>query len=128
MKNSRDRIGKGLAHALRLSPDAAFEREKTAEAQRAAYRREYWQKYSKRVRRVYGTLTPEEYAAIAARAAACQEGRPSIWRQLRDEAFTHAKGEALPPAEVLAEQRRLIVELRRIGNNMNQLAKITRHQ
>ena len=41
---------------LRLSSPEAQAKARDDEAKRAAYRRAYWQKYNKRVRRVYGCL------------------------------------------------------------------------
>ncbi len=124
MTSEPNGIGRALSSGLRLSSDAAFEREKAAEAERADYRRRYWQKYSKRVRRVFGTVTPNEYAAIAVRAEATQDGEPSVWRQIWLESHAYVSGNTLPTAEIAEQQRELLAELRRIGNNINQLARL----
>ena len=124
MTTEPDGTGRALTGALQLSSDPTFEREKAAEAERTDYRRRYWQKYSKRVRRVFGTVTPDEYAAIAARAEATQDGEPSVWRQIWLESRAYVSGDTLPTAEIAEQQHELLAELRRIGNNINQLARL----
>lgn len=124
MTSEPNGIGRALSGGLRLSADATFEREKATEAERADYRRRYWQKYSKRVRRVFGTVTPDEYAAIAARASTTQDGEPSVWRQIWLESRAYVSGQSLPTGEIADQQRELLAELRRIGNNINQLARL----
>ncbi len=124
MTSKPDGIGRTLSGGLRLSSDEAFEQAKAAERERTAYRRQYWRKYSRRVRRIFGTVTPEEYAVVAARAGMTQDGEPSVWRQIWLESRAYVSGEPLPTAEIAEQQRVLIAELRRIGNNINQLARL----
>jgi hypothetical protein len=124
MTSNPDGIGQVLQGGLRLSSNEAFEREKAAEADRTTYRRQYWQKYSKRVRRVFGSLTPDEYAAMAERAAETQGDEPSVWQQIWLESKAYTSGAALPTAEIADQQRELLAELRSIGNNINQLARL----
>ncbi len=114
-------IGKVLSGALRLSSDEQFERDQAKEADRAQYRRNYWQDYSKRVKRVFGTLKACEYAAAKERAD--DNGR-SVWGQIWAEACAYRAGTVLPTPVIAEQQRHLIAELRRIGNNINQLAKL----
>lgn len=119
----RQHGGLGLPRqgVLRLSSEEAAQREKAQEAERAAYRRSYWQKYAKRVKRVFGVLTLEEHADAKARAE--EHGR-SIWAQIWAESLAYRRGQVLPTPEIEDHQRQLIAELRRIGNNINQLAKL----
>ena len=114
-------IGKALKDGLRLSSDATFERDKVAEAGRAQYRRKYWQGYAKRVKRIFGTVTRAEYDAAKERADAA--GR-SVWGQVWAEATAYREQTVVPTNEIAGQQRELIAELRRIGNNINQLAKL----
>ncbi len=124
MTSEPNGIGRALFGGLRLSSDEALQRAKEAEAERSDYRRRYWQKYSKRVRRVFGTITPEEYAEVAARAVAVQGGEPSVWRQIWLESRAYIEQSELPTSEIAEQQSVLISELRRIGNNINQLARL----
>ena len=121
MGKDTDGIGKALVDGLRLSSDEQFEREKRKEAERAAYRRKYWQGYTKRVKRVFGTITLQEYEELQKRAEA---GGRSVWGQVWAESCAYRDETIVPTQEIAEQQRLLISELRRIGNNINQLAKI----
>ena len=121
MGNDTDGLGKTLAYRLRLSSPEQLEREKCKEAERAAYRRKYWQGYAKRIKRGFGTLTPTEYAKVKERADL--SGR-SVWGQIWAESCAYCNGTVVPTLELANQQRQLITELRRIGNNINQLAKL----
>ena len=48
----------------------------------------------------------------------------SVWGQVWAEAQAYQRGLALASGEVADQQRQLISELRRIGNNLNQLARL----
>lgn len=104
---------------LRLTPDsdAAIERDRLERETR--YRRDYWQKYKDTHKRVFGTLTKAQHAQI--KAVADANDRP-VWTQIWAESCAYRKAEFLPSTEIMARQDRLIAELRRIGNNLNQLA------
>lgn len=114
-------IGQRLSDGLRLSSDASFERDKTAEVGRVKYRRDYWQGYAKRVKRIFGTVTRTEY--VDAKQRADNAGR-SVWGQIWAEASAYRQQATLSTSEIAEQQRELIAELRRIGNNINQLAKL----
>lgn len=114
-------IGNALARNLHLSSDQTHEREKLVEADRAAYRRKYWQGYAKKVKRVFGTVELEEFQAAKQRA---DEASRSIWGQIWAESKAYRNGQILASCEMAEQQRALIVELRRIGNNINQLARL----
>ena len=107
-------------HRLQLTPDdqAAIEKERLERETR--YRRKYWQQYKQTHERVYGTLTKSEFARV--KTIADQNHRP-VWTQIWAESCAYRKAEFLPNPEILGRQDRLIGELRRIGNNLNQLAK-----
>ena len=104
---------------LQLTPDseAAIERERLERETR--YRRAYWQKYKESHVRVFGTLTKAQHAQI--KSVADANDRP-VWTQIWAESCAYRKAEFLPTQEIMARQDRMIAELRRIGNNLNQLA------
>lgn len=114
-------IGHALSQSLCLSSDATHEREKAEEAERADYRRRYWQGYVKKVKRIFGTVTPAEYEAVRKRAD--DTGR-SAWGQVWAESQAYLKGQTLATGEIADQQRELVTEIRRIGNNLNQLARL----
>lgn len=121
MQKNKSGIGHTLAQGLRLSSDGTFEREKAVEADRSSYRRKYWQGYAKRVKRIFGTVTCEEYGEVQERA---DEAGRSVWGQVWAEARAYRDGRKLATGEIADQQRELIIELRRIGNNLNQLARL----
>jgi len=114
-------IGHNLSQGLRLSSDDAHRREKAAEQERASYRRQYWQGYTKKVKRIFGTVSPSEYQAAKQRA---DEAGRSVWGQIWAEAKAYRHGQTLDTGEIAEQQRELVTELRRIGNNLNQLARL----
>ncbi|GAB6044340.1 hypothetical protein JCM17961_50280 [Endothiovibrio diazotrophicus] len=83
------------------------------------YRQRYWERFRETHKRVYGTLTLEEYAAFQQRAESA--GR-AVWAQIQAEAEAYARREYLPPQEIEVRLSELVVQLRRIGNNVNQIA------
>jgi|GEM_PF-1634845 len=99
--------------------DLATERRKAHKL--TQYRREYWQGYKGRVRRVYGTMTPAEFAALKSVA---DHNQNSVWKQLLSDARAYRAGVVIAPTDILLAQDNLVGELRRIGNNINQLAKL----
>ena len=84
------------------------------------YRKAYWERFSETRKRVYGTLTQEEYAQIEERA---KKANRAVWSQIHAEAEAYASGEYLPSKDVEERIVELIVQLRRIGNNINQIAR-----
>lgn len=88
--------------------------------QKRLYRQRYWERFSETRKRVYGTLTKEEYAEIERRA---EEAGRAVWTQIHAEAEAYARGEYLPPKEIEQRISELIVQLRRIGNNLNQITR-----
>ncbi|MCV2891282.1 type IV secretory system conjugative DNA transfer family protein [Ruegeria aquimaris] len=105
-------IGQTLSQSLRLSSDAMHEREKAEEAERAAYRRQYWQGYVKKVKRIFGTVTPEDFEAVQLRA---EDAGRSIWGQVWAESQAYLAGQTLATGEIADRQRELVAELRRMG-------------
>lgn len=79
----------------------------------------YWQKWKQEHERVYGTVPKAVYAHIKSIADA--NDRP-VWTQIWLESCAYRKAEFLPTAQIMARQDRMVAELRRIGNNLNQLA------
>ncbi len=84
------------------------------------YHQQYWSRYKKARRRVSGILSEEEYAEIERRA---EEAGRAVWTQIHAEAEAYARGEYLPTKEIEECISDLIVQLRRIGNNVNQIAR-----
>ena len=121
MTSQSSGIGRVQSQNLYLSSDETHEREKTEEAERAAYRRQYWQGYTKKIKRIFGTVTPAEHQAVKSRA---DEAGRSVWGQVWAEAQAYRHGRNLASGEIADQQRQLISELRRIGNNLNQLARL----
>ena len=121
MKSQSSAIGRVLSQSLHLSSDETHQREKAEEAGRAAYRRKYWQGYAKKVKRIFGTVSLQEYDEAKARA---EEAGRSIWGQVWAEACAYREGRTLATGDIANRQRELIIELRRIGNNLNQLARL----
>lgn len=121
MNNQRSDVGRTLANALHLSSQETHDRDKAAEAGRAQYRRKYWQGYARRVKRIFGTVTRTEYDAVKERADAAVR---SVWGQVWAEAAAYREQTLVSTSEIADQQRELIAELRRIGNNINQLAKL----
>lgn len=94
--------------------------DKTRVAEARAYARAYWAEYKQRVKRVHGTLSPRDYAMIQRLA---QDNGRTVWGQIWAESEAYRTGGAVHGAEVEAKVDALHAELRRIGNNLNQLAK-----
>ena len=94
------------------------------DADRAAnmrvYRKRYWERFHKTRKRVYGTLTAEQYDAIEQRA---EDAGRAVWTQIHAEAEAYARGEYLPTKDVEDHIRELIIQLRRIGTNVNQITR-----
>lgn len=105
---------------LQLTPEDEAKLDAEREAHLVAYRRRYWQQYKVRNKRVYGTLTKPEFAEI--KAIADYNGR-SVWEQIWLESCAYRKQEYLPSTELNGRIEALYVELRRIGNNLNQIAR-----
>ena len=114
-------IDQRLQRGLRLSSDEAFAREKAREAERAAYRRDYWQGYASRVKRVFGTLSPSEYREVKARADAHDR---SVWGQIHAEAEAYRRREFLPTPQIERNQRQLLGEMQQINQHLGLLARL----
>ena len=84
------------------------------------YRQRYWQRFQQTRKRVYGTLTTDEYAELERRA---EDAGRAVWTQIHAEAEAYARGEYLPPKEIEERISELIVQLRRIGTNVNQITR-----
>ena len=84
------------------------------------YRKRYWDRFRKTRKRIYGTLTSEEYERIERRAT--EAGR-AVWAQVHAEAEAYARREYLPPTTIEERITDLIVQLRRIGTNVNQITR-----
>jgi len=85
-----------------------------------AYRKRYWQRFHKTRKRVYGTLTADQYAAIEERA---EDAGRAVWKQIHAEAEAYARGEYLPTKAIEKQANELIIQLRRIGINVNQITR-----
>lgn len=90
------------------------------QADRTAYQRAYWQRYSQEKKRISGVVPLDDYSVV--KALADQAGR-SLWGQVWAEAQAYRNGYQLATPEVAELQRALIVELRRIGNHLAALGR-----
>ena len=86
-----------------------------------AYNRTYWQDYAKRHKRVFGNLTLAAYSEV--KEIADQNDR-TVWQQIWAESRAYRAGATVPTEALEEGQQALLIELRRIGNNLNQLAKL----
>lgn len=106
------------------NPPPPDDEDAATNADRAAnmrvYRQRYWQRFHKTRKRVYGTLTAEQYAAIEQRA---EDAGRAVWTQIHAEAAAYARGEYLPPKDIEDQISELIIQLRRIGTNVNQITR-----
>jgi len=84
------------------------------------YRKRYWQRFRKTRKRVYGTLTADQYAAIEERA---EDAGRAVWTQIHAEAEAYARGEYLAPKALEEQITELIIQLRRVGTNVNQITR-----
>jgi hypothetical protein len=121
MGNPTHGSGKITTHGLQLSPNDIFKQELVKEANRTDYRRQYWQGYAKRVKRVFGTLSLHEFAEAKERAEA--NGR-SVWGQIWAESCAYRKQTLLPTSEIAIQQKQLLSKLQRIEENISHLAQI----
>ena len=108
-----------MKYQLELTPEDEAKLDAEREAHLVAYRRKYWQQYKAKHRRVYGTLSKQEFAKI--KAIADYQGR-SVWEQIWLESCAYRSGAYLPPKEIETQIQQLYSELRRTGNNINQIA------
>lgn len=106
---------------LHVSSEEELRQSIEDERQKAQYRRTYWQGYANRVKRIFGTVTRAEYEAAKQRA---DDAGRSVWGQVWAEATAYREERILATGEIADQQRELIGELRRIGNNINQLARL----
>jgi hypothetical protein len=87
---------------------------------RSAYKKSYWQDFVKRNKRVYGTLTKDEYRTIKGLADA--ESR-NVWQQIWQESCHYRNQEKLLSQKETTKLDGLYFILRNIANNINQIAK-----
>ena len=93
--------------------------EELARAQ--AYNRTYWQDYAKRHKRVFGTLSLAEHSEVKHIA---DQNHRTVWQQICAESQAYRAGTTVPTQTIEDGQQALLMEMRRIGNNLNQLAKL----
>ncbi len=109
-----------MQNHLELPPEDKAKLDAEREAHLVTYRRKYWQHYKAKHRRVYGTLSKSEFADI--KAIADYNGR-SVWEQIWQESCAYRHHQYLPTTELNKQIEGLYAELRRIGNNLNQIAR-----
>ena len=90
-------------------------------ARTQAYNRTYWQGYAKRHKRVFGTLSLAEYAEVKHIA---DQNHRTVWQQIWAESQAYRAGTSVPFKSLEDSQQALVIEMRRIGNNLNQLARL----
>ena len=101
------------------SPEPPVVEAETKEKRRQQ-NKESWARFKETRRRIYGTLSKEEYAVWEERA---EEAGRAVWEQVHAEATAHAEGTHLPTRTLEEQIAELISQLRRIGNNVNQIAR-----
>lgn len=102
-------------------PTSKAELEAERLARRRAQKRRYWNEtFQKKKRRINGSMDVGEFKELQARAK--QQGR-SPWKQLLAESRAYRAGEYLPSEAVETELQALNVQCRKIGTNLNQMAK-----
>jgi hypothetical protein len=111
----------GLKFALCLSGDEHFEAEKRKQAERSVRQKAYYADWKSRHERVTGSLTKQDYAKVLKRADG--HGR-RVWEQVWAESQAYVSGTIVPTGRMVQLQEQLQAELNRIGNNINQLAKL----
>lgn len=90
-------------------------------ARTQAYNRTYWQDYAKRHKRVFGTLSLAQYNQIKQTA---DQNHRTVWQQIWTESQAYRTKTTVPIQTLENGQQSLLIEIRRIGNNLNQLAKL----
>ena len=121
MKNQTNGLGTRREQRLILPSDAAHKAGAEKYEKTASYQKLYQRKWLARNTRVNGSLSNEKFAELEARAKAAD--RKPFW-QLWAESQAYLKGQRLLSLEEAENQRLIISELRRIGNNINQLARL----
>ena len=86
---------------------------------RQSYQKGYWRKYKNHHRQVVGTLTLDEYDQIKRTAKGFNRG---VWSQIWLESCAYRHQQSVPIPAVEKALREAKSELRRIGNNINQIA------
>ena len=116
-------IGVGKTQSQRLIlPSEKAHRAAVAKVEKdSKYQRNYWPEWIKRNKRVNGSLPNKEYIELETRAEA--SGRKPFW-QLWAESRAYLSGERLATLDEAENQRLIVSEMRRIGNNINQLARL----
>ena len=90
-------------------------------ARTQAYNRAYWQDYAKRHKRVFGNLSLAEYSQIKTIA---DQNHRTVWQQIWAESQAYRADKQVPTRALEDGQQALLIEMRRIGSNLNQLAKL----
>lgn len=125
MKNMPDDTRRSVAEQVSQTVAPAESDKASLEAERLerrrAQKRRYWNEtFQKKKRRINGSLEAAEFKDLAARAE--REGR-SPWQQLLVESRAYRSGEYAPSETVEQELQVLNVQCRKIGTNLNQMAR-----
>lgn len=121
MKEQDNGVRKSQSQRLILPSEEAYRAELAKVEKDSQYQKSYWPKWIKRNKRVNGSLPNKEYYELEARAEA--SGRKPFW-QLWAESRAYLRGERLATLDEAENQRLMVSELRHIGNNINQLARL----
>lgn len=92
----------------------------SAPTDRRDYKARHWQAYKAKRRRVFLTLSPQDYREVATIADAA--GR-SVAEQIWEESRAYRAQRFLPPREIEDRIRDLIIALRRIGDAVTETAR-----
>lgn len=121
MKVPNTGIGRAASCGLQLPSEEDLRKRLEQEATKTRKRRKYWQDYKSRMRRVFGTISPKDHEDLLDRAE--NSGRPPF-QQLWAESQAYLRGERVLTLNEAEQKRLMVSEMRRIGNNINQLAKL----
>lgn len=104
-----------------LSSDEPFEQDKLKQAEHDARQKIHYANWKARHERVNGSLPNDIHAEVRKRAE--EHGR-RVWQQIWAESQAYVNGTIVLTGKMEEQQLQLLAELRRIGNNINQLAKL----
>jgi hypothetical protein len=90
------------------------------ENNRKEYKAAWWQEHRKNNKRVYGTLTPEEYNKINNIA---ELNSRSVWSQIWQQSCAYQNNRFLPSKDIEKQILLIKTSLRKIGCNINQISK-----
>ena len=96
-----------------------YEQVRAADEARIKKKKEAWERYKKKNKRVYFSVPISEYEKLEKKAS--RNGR-TVARQIYAQSQAYEKAQFLPPEQIDAKINLLLLELNKIGININQIA------